>query len=165
MDDFETILGISGPFFLEKRHVFLTSRGQNLSAWSEVVSYIDELRKDNPKIADIMSSVVYEIEADDNKYRGQSILNIVENIKHECVDKAVTDFCLTWFTSKDEVMYAATHYRNGEIPNESAIKETADFGSYKQSQEKTLPKFKYYSRMMAELRELMKEEIEPLLVR
>ena len=40
----------------------------------EVVSYIDELRKDNPKIADIMSSVVYEIEADDNKYRGQSIL-------------------------------------------------------------------------------------------
>lgn len=131
----------------------------------EVVSYIDELRKDNPKIADIMSSVVYEIEADDNKYRGQSILNIVENIKHECVDKAVTDFCLTWFTSKDEVMYAATHYRNGEIPNESAIKETADFGSYKQSQEKTLPKFKYYSRMMAELRELMKEEIEPLLVR
>lgn len=131
----------------------------------EVVSYIDELRKDNPKIADIMSSVVYEIEADDNKYRGQSILNIVENIKHECVDKAVTDFCFTWFTSKDEVMYAATHYRNGEIPNESAIKETADFGSYKQSQEKTLPKFKYYSRMMAELRELMKEEIEPLLVR
>ena len=53
-------------------------------------------------------------------------------------------FCLTWFTSKDEVMYAATHYRNSEIPNESAIKETADFGSYKQSQEKTLPKFKYY---------------------
>lgn len=35
MDDFETILGIFGPFFLEKRHVFLTSRGQNLSAWSE----------------------------------------------------------------------------------------------------------------------------------
>ena len=39
MDDFETILGISGPFFLEKRHVFLTSRGQNLSTWSDTESF------------------------------------------------------------------------------------------------------------------------------
>ena len=132
---------------------------------NEVITYIDELRKDNPKIAEIMSNIIYEIEADENKYYGQSILNIVENTKRECLDKAVSDFCLDWFTSKEEVMYAATHYRNGEIPNENAIKETADFGSYKQSQEKSLPKFKYYSRMMAELRELMKEEIEPLLVR
>lgn len=35
MDDFETILGISGPFFLEKRLDFLTDRGQNLSTLSE----------------------------------------------------------------------------------------------------------------------------------
>lgn len=35
MDDFETILGNSGPFFLEKRHNFLTYRGQNLSTLSE----------------------------------------------------------------------------------------------------------------------------------
>lgn len=132
---------------------------------NEVTMYIDELRKDNPKIADIMSNIIYEIEADENKYYGQSILNIVENTKRECLDEIVSNFCLDWFASKEEVMYAATHYRNGEIPNENAIKETADFGSYKQSQEKSLPKFKYYSRMMTELRELMKEEIEPLLVR
>ena len=51
------------------------------------------------------------------------------------------------------------------IPNESAIKETANFASYKQSQEKTVPKFKYYSKMMAELRKLMEEEIKPLIIR
>ncbi len=31
-------------------------------------------------------------------------------------------------------MYAATHYRNGEIPNESAIKATVDFTNYKEAQ-------------------------------
>ena len=62
----------------------------------EVKQYIEELRKENPKIADIMSNVVYEIELDENKYRGQSILNIVENTKQECIDKVVSDFCLTW---------------------------------------------------------------------
>lgn len=129
----------------------------------EVKQYIEELRKENPKIADIMSNVVYEIELDENKYRGQSILNIVENTKQECIDKVVSDFCLTWYASKDEVMYAATHYRNGEIPNENAIKATIDFTSYKRSREKALPKFKYYAKMMAELRKTMEEEIKPLL--
>ena len=129
----------------------------------EVKQYIEELRKENPKIADVMSNVVYEIELDENKYRGQSILNIVENTKQECIDKVVSDFCLTWYASKDEVMYAATHYRNGEIPNENAIKATIDFTSYKRSREKALPKFKYYAKMMAELRKTMEEEIKPLL--
>ncbi|MCD8148680.1 MAG: HsdR family type I site-specific deoxyribonuclease [Clostridiales bacterium] len=129
----------------------------------EVKQYVGELRKENPKVADIMDDLIYEIELDDSKYRGQSILNIVENTKTECIDKVITDFCLIWYASKDEVMYAATHYRNGEIPNESAIKATIDFTSYKNAQEKALPKFKYYSRMMAELRKTLEEEVEPLL--
>ncbi len=129
----------------------------------EIIAYIEELRKDNPKVADIMSNVVYEIEEDETKYRGQSILNIIENTKQECIDKAISDFCLNWFASKEEVMYAATHYRNGIIPNENVIKETANFTSYKQTQEKSMPKFKYYSKMIAELREIMEEEIKPLL--
>lgn len=110
-----------------------------------------------------MDDLIYDIELDDSKYRGQSILNIVENTKTECIDKVITDFCLVWYASKEEVMYAATHYRNGEIPNESAIKATIDFTSYKYAQEKALPKFKYYARMMAELRKTLEEEVEPLL--
>ena len=131
----------------------------------EVKQYIEELRNDNPKVADIMSNVVYEIELDENKYRGQSILNIIENTKQECIEQVVADFCDTWYASEEEVKYAASHYRNGEIPNESAIKETANFASYKQAQEKALPKFKYYSKMIAELRKLMEEEIKPLIIR
>lgn len=130
----------------------------------EVKQYIEELKKDNPKIAEIMLNVVREIELDESKYCGQSILNIIENTKQECIDKVITDFCLVWYASKEEVMYAAEHYRNGKIPNESAIKATIDFTSYKQSQEKALPKFKYYARMMAELRKTMEEEIKPLLI-
>ena len=130
---------------------------------NEVKQYVEELRKENPKVADIMSNLIYEIELDENKYKGQSILNIVENMKHDCIDRVITDFCIIWYASKDDVMYAATHYRNGEIPNESAIKATIDFTSYKEAQEKALPKFKYYALMMADLRKTLDEEIKPLL--
>ena len=129
----------------------------------EVKQYVEELRKDNPKVAEIMSSLIYEIELDENKYKGQSILNIVDNMKSDCIDRVVTDFCITWYASKEDVMYAATHYRNGVIPNESAIKATIDFTSYKEAQERALPKFKYYAQMMAELRKTLDEEIKPLI--
>ncbi len=130
----------------------------------EVKQYVEDLRKENPKIADIMSNLIQEIETDDTKYRGQSILHTVENMKQDCMERVITDFCITWYASKDDVMYAATHYQNGEIPNESAIKMTADYTGYKFSREKALPKFKYYAKMMTDLKKVLDEEIKPLLM-
>ena len=128
----------------------------------EVKQYVDELRKNNPKVADIMSDLIFDIERNDNKYRGQSILNIVENMKHDCIDHVISDFCLKWYAPKEDIMYAAMHCKNDEIPNESAIKALVDYTSYKQAEENPLPKFKYYARMIAELRRILKEEVKPL---
>ena len=125
---------------------------------------MEELRKDNPKVAEIMSSLISDIEINESKYTGKSILNIVNNMKQDCIDKVITDFCITWYASKEDIMYAANHYRNGEIPNESAIKATVDYTSYKKAQEKPLPKFKFYAKMMAELKQTLEEEIKPLIM-
>ena len=129
----------------------------------EVRQYVDELHKENPKVADLMSDLIYEIELDEKKYEGQSILNIVESMKQDCIDQVITDFCITWYASKDDEMYAATHYRDGVIPNESAIKATIDYSSYKAVQEKAVPKFKYYTQVIEELRKTLDEEIKPLM--
>lgn len=129
----------------------------------EVKQYIDDLRKENSKVADIMSNLVSEIEQDENKYKGQSILNIVENMKNECIEKVVYEFCINWCVPKEDVMYAAMHYRDDEIPNESAIKSNADFTSYKEVQERAIPKFKYYNQLIAELKKILKEEVKPLI--
>ena len=112
-----------------------------------------------------MSDLITEIEKDEEKYKGQSILHIVEDTKQDCIDQVITDFCYRWFASKEDIMYAATHYRNGEIPNESAIRTTVDYASYKKAQEKAIPKFKYYAKLFEELRKTLDEEIEPLMIR
>ena len=39
-----------------------------------------------------------------------------------------------------------------------------DYTKYKAGQEKPLPKFKYFSQMMADLRMILEEEIKPLLI-
>ena len=53
----------------------------------EIRQYLEELHRDNPKIADIMSGLIDEIEADAEEYKGKSILNIVENMKQDCIDR------------------------------------------------------------------------------
>lgn len=129
----------------------------------EAKQYVEELHKENPKVAAIMSDLIYEIEIDENKYKGQSILNTVENMKQECIEQVVTDFCVEWYAAKEDVMYAATHYKNGEIPNESVIKTNVNYTQYKEQHEKALPKFKYYAKLMAELKKTLDEEVKPLL--
>lgn len=130
----------------------------------EVKQYVAELHKDNEKVADLMSNLIADIEKDNRKYRGKSILNIIENMKRDCVEKVISDFCIQWYASKDDVMYAAIHYRNGKIPNETAIKATVDYTSYKEAQKTALPKYKFYNRMMADLKKTLDEEIKPLLM-
>ena len=130
----------------------------------EVKQYVEELHKVNPKVADIMEDLISDIEKDENKYKGKSILNIVENMKQKCIEKVMDDFCLVWYTSKDDVMYAATHYRNGELPNESRIKATVDYTRYKSEQEKVLPKFIFYNRLIEALKKTLDEEIIPLTI-
>lgn len=129
----------------------------------EVKQYIGDLNKENPKVAALMSDLVCDIEVDEDRYKGKSIRNVIENMKHNCIEKVVSEFCITWCASKDDVMYAATHYRNGEIPNENAIKITADFPSYKATQEQAIPKFKYYTMLIADLKKTLDEEVNPLL--
>ena len=161
--DYEYIINLIQNIVTPDEDAEAVSLEERQKQIDEVKQYIEEMRKDNPRVAEIMTNLVSEIEEDENKYKGQSILNIVENMKRECIEKVVSDFCVTWYASKEDVMYAALHYRNGEIPNESVIKATIDYQSYKSVQEKALPKFKYYAKCMAELKKTLDEEIKPLI--
>ena len=129
----------------------------------EVKQYIAKLRNGNPKMADIMSNLVSEIEVDADRYKGHSILNIVETTKQKYIENRISDFCEKWYAEPDDVMYAAMHYRNDEIPNEGVIKATIDYTCYKANAEKAVPKFKYYKMCMDELKEVLDTEIKPLI--
>lgn len=162
--DYEYIINLIQNIVTPNEYAEDVSPEERQKQIDEVKQYVEEMQKDNPKVAEIMFQLINEIEQDENKYKGQSILNIVENMKHDCIDKVISDFCITWHASKEDVMYAALHYQNGEIPNESVIKETIDYQSYKEAEQgKALQKFKYYTQCMAELRKTLDEEIKPLL--
>ena len=67
--------------------------------------------------------------------------------------------------------YTGTTDANGEIKNsfrenkhhKDTIKVTADFPRYKAAQEQAIPKFKYYTMLIADLKKTLDEEVKPLL--
>lgn len=98
--DYEYIINLIQNIVAPNEGAEAVSPEERQKQIEEVKQYIEEMQKDNPKVADIMAGLVSEIEADENKYRGQSIRNIVENIKQNCIDKVISDFCVTWYARK-----------------------------------------------------------------
>ena len=130
---------------------------------NEVKQYVEELRKDNSKIADIMSDLIYEIELDESKYHGQSILNIVENMKNSCINKVITQFCNTWYASRKMLCMLPCTIGVERFQMKMQSKATIDYASYKRDCEKALPKFKFYTQMIKDLRSVLEDEVKPLI--
>ena len=83
----------------------------------------------------------------ESRFKGKSILNIVENMKHECIEQVVSNFCLLWHADKDDVHVMRQHITAmGLSLTSSAIKASIDYPEYKNTVERALPKFKYYAK-------------------
>lgn len=108
--DYEYIINLIQNIVTPSEEAEVITPEERQKQIEEVKQYVEEMQKDNPKVAEIMLQLINEIAQDENKYKGQSILNIVENMKLDCINKVISDFCVTWYASKDDVMYAALHY-------------------------------------------------------
>lgn len=59
----------------------------------EVKQYIGDLSKENPKVAALMSDLVCDIELDEDRYKGKSIRNVIENVAFTYLIPAA---CVLW---------------------------------------------------------------------
>lgn len=124
---------------------------------------IVEFSGDNPKLSTLLTKVVDEIEADREKYVGQDISVIINQMRYAAIDKEIQKFAKKWYLNVDDVKYEAYNYRDGELSNENKLKDSADYAAYKELKPDALPKFKFRKRMIDEFREVLMSEIAPLI--
>ncbi|MCR4654924.1 MAG: type I restriction endonuclease subunit R, partial [Lachnospiraceae bacterium] len=128
----------------------------------EVREYVDDLRKANSKLGEIMGQIVDNLEQDRSVYKGLNISEIFESMKKEALLSVIDEFSKKWYADRDAVLYAAEYSHDGEIPNSNVLKETANYAEYKENTEDPAPKFTYRSMMVKELGQVIAEEILPL---
>ena len=124
---------------------------------------IDEFAGDNAKLAALLRQIVDEIEQDKKRFMGQDISVIINQMRYAAVDKAVRSFAEKWFLGFDDVKYEALHFRDGELANESKLKDSADYTAYKAATPDAMAKFKFRKAMIDDFRDNLMAEVAPLL--
>jgi len=124
---------------------------------------INDFTVENPKLGELLSQILDEIEAEPEKYIGQDISVTINQMRYAAVDKEVERFAKKWYLPVEDVRYEAYNFKDGRLSNENKLKEAADYATYKEENADAMPKFKFRSLMIKEFKEVLMSEIEPLI--
>ena len=92
----------------------------------KVREIVEEFTVDNHKLGSLLSSIIDDIEKNKEKYQGQDISIIVNDARMSAVDTEIRKYSGKWFLSFEDVKYEALNFRDGKLPNESKLKDSAD---------------------------------------
>lgn len=126
---------------------------------------IDEFSTDNPKLGQLLTIVLNDIEDHRSKYAGQDISVIISQMRSGVIDKELEAFANKWFLHVEDVKYEAYRFKDGEIVNENNLKEKADYAAYKENTESALKKFKFFPAMIQDFKGNLMPEISPLIIK
>lgn len=124
---------------------------------------IKEFASDNPKLGVLLTQVVDEIEKDKERFLGQDISVIINQMRYAAIDTEIRKYAEKWYLDFEDVKYEAFHFRDGELANENKLKDSADYAAYKEETEDALSKFKFRKLMVDEFKTMLMPEILPLL--
>lgn len=120
---------------------------------------VEEFSEDNPKLSGLLMQVIGEIEDDKDKYIGQDISVIINQMRYAAIDKEIRAFAEKWFIDFDNVKYEAYNFKDGEIANENKLKSNADYAKYKETVENSMPKFKFNAALIRSFKDDLMAEI------
>ena len=124
---------------------------------------IDDYYKVNPQISELLKIIIEDIENDKEKYIGQDISVIFNQMKYKIIDDAIREFAQKWYLEDEDVKFEAYNYRDGMLANENVLKEKTDYKTYKEESEEPMPKYKFRKTMVEEFKNDLMEEISPLI--
>ena len=124
---------------------------------------IAEFAGDNPKLSALLTQVVYDIEKDRERFLGQDISIIINQMRYAVIDAEIRKYAEKWHLDFADVKYEAYHFRDGELANENKLKDSADYAAYKEENEDAMPKFKFRKLMIDEFKNALMSEIVPLI--
>lgn len=124
---------------------------------------VGEFASENPKLAELLNTVIDEIEADKTKYVGQDISVIINQMRYDAIDKEIQEYAKKWYINPEDVKFEAFNYRDGVVANENNLKEKADYTSYKENEQNPMAKFKFRKVMIEEFKDDLMPNIYPLI--
>ena len=128
-----------------------------------VQEFAVDFARDNPGLSRLLMQVLEDIREDKERFVGQDISVLLNQMRYETIDREIEAFAAKWFVPFDDVKYEAFHFRDGVLANENKLKELADYAAYKEETPDALPKFKFNGALIRDFKEALMPEISLLM--
>lgn len=129
---------------------------------TEIKEVIAAYSEDNPKLGALLEGVLEDIVNNSEKYENQDVSVIINQLRQSAIEKEIRRFSEKWFVDFEDVKYEAYHFKDGKLANENKLKEKANYAAYKEATEEPVKKFKFFSAMIKDFKEVLMPEIAPL---
>ena len=98
-----------------------------------VDSYIESLNRTNPSLAEIIQNLWTQVQEEPERYRGQSITGVLDQMIESIIDSHIVSFAKNWYIGADELRYYIQHYRKGakKQAGESQLTKSQRYKDYK----------------------------------
>lgn len=158
--DFEYIVGLLQGFMEDMDQDNDEKFSERIQAIREL---IDEFAKDNPKLSELLTKILNDIEKDRDSLVGKDMSVLLSQMRNDAVEVEIAQFSKKWFIDATHVRYEAYHYKFGELANKSKFKESADYSAYSNSTENPMKKFQFHTALIKDFKEGLMPEIIPLI--
>ena len=131
-----------------------------------VDSYIESLNRTNPSLAEIIQNLWTQVQEEPERYRGQSITGVLDQMIESIIDSHIISFAKNWYIGADELRYYIQHYRKGakKQAGESQLTKSQRYKDYKAEVADALNPLSYKKQIKEAYTQLIEEVIEPLRV-
>ena len=131
-----------------------------------VDSYIESLNRTNPSLAEIIQNLWTQVQEEPERYRGQSITGVLDQMIESIIDSHIVSFAKNWYIGADELRYYIQHYRKGakKQTGESQLTKSQRYKDYKVEVADALNPLSYKKQIKEAYTQLIEEVIEPLRV-
>ena len=131
-----------------------------------VDSYIESLNRTNPSLAEIIQNLWTQVQEEPERYRGQSITGVLDQMIESIIDSHILSFAKRWYIGADELRYYIQHYRKGakKQTGESQLTKSQRYKDYKVEVADALNPLSYKKQIKEAYTQLIEEVIEPLRV-
>ena len=131
-----------------------------------VDSYIESLNRTNPSLAEIIQNLWTQVQEEPERYRGQSITGVLDQMIESVIDSHIVSFAKRWYIGADELRYYIQHYRKGakKQAGESQLTKSQRYKDYKAEVADALNPLSYKKQIKEAYTQLIEEVIEPLRV-
>lgn len=166
--NYEYILSLIQAFIPEGEHSRRDFTNKDIET---IDSYIRELEKRNPALAEVLQNLWYQVRMNPEKYRGQSVSNILENMIENVRNSSARKLSKKWFVGEEELLFVMKNYRKSaeKQRGEQELNRSQDYKAYKAHQtasgDTALNAFKYKIELKSDINKVMEETISPLQLR